>query len=80
MIICPKCKNSKAFVEVLVGGFRREVYEQAENGRFSFVESDASKVNTTEFECYNCGYKLNSMYKKFLEQLFEPYDPKKHGP
>lgn len=79
MIICPKCNNSKKFREVLIGGFRRENYEQLENGRWEFVGSDASNVKSTEFECGECGYKLNHLYRKFLDGLYEVYEEAKHG-
>lgn len=79
MITCPKCGNTKSFFEVHIGGARREEYEQQPNGRWEFVGSDYSKVDATNFECGKCGIKVNFMYHKFLDKLFEPYNEKKHG-
>lgn len=80
MITCPRCNNSKNFREILIGGFRRENYEQDAQGRWTYCGSDASNVKNTEFECGDCGTKLNNLYRKFLEALYEPYVEKKHGP
>ena len=79
MIKCHKCDNATSFVEIFVGGARRECYEQQPNGRWEFVGSDYSKADTTEFECGECGTKLNYLYKKFLDKLFELYDERRDG-
>ncbi len=79
MIRCNKCSNTKHFVEIHVGGYRKHEWKQEDNGRFTFCKSTYDKVDDTYFECLKCGASVDDQYRQFLRALFENYNENKHG-
>lgn len=80
MIKCNRCGNEDNFLECHLGGERRHLWTQEENGRFVFDGSNFDKVEDTLFRCGKCFADMSNQYRKFLQALFEPFDEKKHGP
>lgn len=79
MIACPKCGNTKEFVEIHVGGYRKHSWEQEDNGRFVFNGSNYDKIKDTFFECALCHADMNNQYRKFLQALYQLYDEDRDG-